>query len=87
MCDIDRKTVSFKIRLKWGEVKLQIFVVLTTILCEKKGIINSNYVVPIFQWVICVVYIEKQTHSTFASVVPSDFSNFVVVTHSNSKMT
>ena len=80
LCDTDRKTVSFKIRLKWCQVKLHIFVALTTIFCEKKGIINSNYVVPIFQWAIFLICIEKH-HFTFASVFPSDFSNFVVVTH------
>ena len=36
LCDTDRK-VLFKIRLKWCQVKLHIFVVLTTIFCEKRG--------------------------------------------------
>ena len=49
LCDIDRKTVSIKIRLKWFKVKLSNFVVLTTIFSEKKGIIHLNSVVPIFQ--------------------------------------
>ena len=68
LCDTDRKTVSFKIRLKWCQVKLHIFVALTTIFCEKKGIINSIYVVPIFQWAIFLICNRKTSFYVCLSV-------------------
>ena len=37
LCDVDRKTISFKIRLMWFQVKLRILLVLTNIFCEEKG--------------------------------------------------
>ena len=36
-----------------------------------KGVTHTNFVVPDFQVVISVVWMEKHNHSTFALVVPS----------------